>query len=463
MINNLPFEKIIQIARRYGADFAEVFAEETHQTTIVSDDHKLMQSAVFLDTGVGIRVVVEGRTIYGSTSDLTKRNLLELARDTGRTAKTIRTRSQPVTLIANEAAPVTTVSQHPGGIPLTDKCSVVLRASETAWQAGKDIKQVRIQYRDVVRKICVASSDGSLSADEQVDTVLSVQVVAGKGDILQTGNEPVAGAAGFEIFDGTPPEELAEKAANRAILMLKARAAPAGTMPVVISSEAGGTLIHEAVGHGLEADLAGEGLSVYSGKIGQKVASDLVSVADDATLKARRGSFTFDDEGTGAKRTILIDHGVLLTYLTDRTSALRLGLKTTGNGRRQSYAHEPLVRMTNTLILPGKDDPEKILRDTKWGLFVKRMGGGQVNTINGDFVFDVQEGYLIENGRIGEAVRGALLIGNGPKVLNSIDAVGKDLGFSIGTCGKQGQEVPVSCGQPTIRVPELVVGGTEKR
>ncbi|MFN3396492.1 MAG: TldD/PmbA family protein, partial [Thermodesulfovibrionales bacterium] len=249
------------------------------------------------------------------------------------------------------------------------------------------------------------------------------------------------------------------KATKRALMMLSARRAPGGRMPVVISSEAGGTMIHEAVGHGLEADLVNEGLSVYSGKIGLEIASPLITVIDDPTLINRRGSYRFDDEGTPSQKTILIEKGVLKNYMYDRLTALKAGVKSTGNGRRESYQHRPIPRMSNTYIAPGETSPDDIIKATHKGLFVKKMGGGQVNTVTGEFVFEVQEGYLIENGKIGEPVREATLIGNGPDVLKSIDMVGSDLGFSIGTCGKDSQGVPVSDGMPTVRIPDIVVGG----
>jgi TldD protein len=231
-------------------------------------------------------------------------------------------------------------------------------------------------------------------------------------------------------------------------------------MPVVMSSEAGGTMVHEACGHGLEADLVQKGLSVYKNKLGQKVAADCVSVIDDATLADKYGSYYFDDEGSRGQRTVLIENGILKTYLYDWLSARKDGVASSGNGRRESYQHKPVVRMSNTLIAPGQDDPEEIISSTPHGLLVKKMGGGQVNTTNGDFVFDVQEGYLIQDGRIKHPVRGATLIGNGPWVLSNIDRVGHDLGFSLGVCGKDGQGVPVADAQPTIRIKELTVGGT---
>ncbi len=461
MIDDIPFDKIIHAAVRHGADFADVFVERTRGTAISCDDRRIEQASASGDAGVGIRVVKDERTFYGSTNDLTRRSLLALARSVGKMANARRTKAPPISFTESESPEVATVCKHPSGIRIEDKCDVVTRANEIAWQSGSEVRQVKVVYRDRVRRTWIAASDGTLATDEQVDTVFLTQVVVGDGRTLQTGQEVTGGAQGFEIFDEVTPEEVADRAARRALLMLKAGPAPAGTMPVVISSEAGGTMIHEAVGHGLEADLAGEGLSVYSSRLGQRVASKLVTVVDDATMPGKRGSFTFDDEGNQARRTVLIERGTLRAYMSDRRAATKYSFPFTGNGRRQSYEHLPICRMTNTLILPGGDNPEEIVTSTPTGLFVKRMGGGQVNTVNGDFVFNVQEGYLIKDGRIAEPVRGAILIGNGPKVLESIDRVGSDLGFSIGTCGKEGQDAPVSSGQPTLRIPEILVGGTE--
>jgi TldD protein len=221
-------------------------------------------------------------------------------------------------------------------------------------------------------------------------------------------------------------------------------------------------MIHEAVGHGLEGDHVNEGMSVYAGKIGRQVASPLVQVVDDATIAGRRGSYGYDDEGVPSRRNLLISDGVLVGYLHDRLSALKMGAEPTGNGRRESYRFRPVPRMSNTLILPGAEDPADIIADTESGLLVAKMGGGQVNTVNGDFVFEVSEGYLIENGRQGAPVRGATLTGNGPEVLMQIDRVGNDLGYSLGTCGKDGQGAPVADAQPTLRIPRLVVGGVHQ-
>jgi TldD protein len=232
-----------------------------------------------------------------------------------------------------------------------------------------------------------------------------------------------------------------------------------GTKTVVLASEAGGTMIHEAIGHGLEADLAMEGLSCYKGMIGQAIAGPLIDIVDDKTIPHSRGTYSYDDEGVAAERTVLVEKGILKNYLYDRFHAMKYGVPSTGNGRRESFRYKPIPRMSNTMILSGSSNPASIVASVDDGLLVKKMGGGQVDTVRGDFVFEIQEGYLIQNGTIGPMVRNATMMGNGPKVLMEIDMVGTDLGFGIGTCGKDGQGVPVADAQPTIRIPEIVVGG----
>jgi len=458
MIETLELDKIFKAALLGGGDFAEIFFEQSSTTTIVHDDKRLENVSSSFDRGFGVRVLSDTKTAYGSTNDVA--SLLELAKSVSKAAGK---RGQPnVPLKFKTVSPKfnLTIKQHPFGVPLKRKTEAALRAADVAWNMGAEIRQVRVTYRDKVRKIEIATSDGRIAKDEQPETLFLVHVVVSDGKVLQTGYEPVGGTVGFELFEKTPPEEVATLAARRAIRMLKAAHVKAGQMPVILASDAGGTMIHEAVGHGLEGDLAGQGLSVYSGRKGDRVASTLITVFDDSTISGRRGSFAFDDEGTPSQKTCLIENGILKNYLTDHIWAKREGTKPTGNGRRESYEYPPIVRMTNTIISPGKDNPDSIVRGTESGIYVTRMGGGQVNTVNGDFVFEVQEGYRIEHGKIGELVRGATLIGNGPKVLEIIDKVGTDLGFSIGTCGKNGQEVPVSSAQPTIRIPEIVVGGT---
>ncbi|RLB09190.1 MAG: TldD/PmbA family protein, partial [Deltaproteobacteria bacterium] len=429
--------------------------------SIVYEENRLEKVISGIDSGVGIRTIYNKHTAYGYTNDISQKSLLELANVVGRAAGEGST-GIDINLEKKHVDLGFKIKLVPEDVPIERKVDVVKRANEVAWKYDSRVRQVKVTYLDRVQFITVANSDGSLAEETRFGILFAVQVVASKDNIIQTGYEPIGGFQGFEIFDENPPEEIAEKAAKRAILMLESPKAPAGKMPVILDSEAGGTMIHEAVGHGLEADLAQEGLSVYSGKIGETVASPLITVIDDATLPYKRGSYGIDDEGTPARCNVLVEKGVLKGYMYDRLTALKDGRESTGNGRRESYRYRPIPRMSNTYIAPGETDPATILKETDKGLFVKKMGGGQVDTVSGNFVFEVSEGYKIENGEMAEPVRGAVLTGNGPEVLRIIDRVGNDLGFAIGTCGKDGQGVPVSDAQPTLRIPEIVVGGENK-
>ncbi|MFH1092037.1 MAG: TldD/PmbA family protein, partial [Pseudomonadota bacterium] len=438
VLEGLGAAEAIKKAASRGGDLADLFWEEVTLTSLVLEDGRLEKVITGFDTGASLRVVFNHHQAFASTNELSPAKLAGLAEivaqavEKGRELNLSDLRSG---LVGPAFRPVI----RPETVETSKKVELLRRAESVARSYDPRIKQVRVVYADRFQRAAMLDHDGLMSGDERVSTLFYVQVVAAEGDILQVGYEPVGGALGFELFDQHTPEKVAERAASQAVLMLEADLAPAGTMPVVLSAEAGGTMIHEAIGHGLEADLAGEGLSVYSELIGRPVASPLITVLDDATLPYKRGSFAVDDEGTPAQRTVLVEEGVLKGYLHDKRSALKAGTVSTGNGRRESYRHTPVVRMTNTLIAPGRSDPQDILASTPKGLFVRKMGGGQVNTVNGDFVFEVSEGYLIENGRMGRPVRGATLTGNGPQVLKNIDLVGSDLGFGIGTCGKDGQ------------------------
>lgn len=460
MWNELPLDpqKILKILLRNGGEYADLFIEDIDATLLEYEAGKLDNVIAGIDRGAGLRLVANQRTIYAYTNDLTQSGLTTLAEQLS-SAVSMGKEGHLGGMATRPPGTHMTVQRDPHLAPLQEKLAYVQRANHAAWAASDLVKQVRVLYRDKQRRLAIASSTGEQSEETQKSLAFFTHVVAADENSIQTGYEPVGGAEGLEIFDQTSPEQVAEVAARRALQMLQAPPAPAGTMPVILSSEAGGTMVHEAVGHGLEADLAEQGLSVYAGKIGQKVANELITVVDDGTLAGKRGSYAYDDEGTPSSRNVLVENGILKTYMQDRLSALKSGGESTGNGRRESYRHRPIVRMTNTYIAPGTSDPEDIVRSVPKGLFVKKMGGGQVNTVNGDFVFEVTEAYRIENGEIGEPVRGATLTGNGPKVLNEVDMVGNDLGFALGTCGKDGQGVPVTDAQPTLRIPHLVVGG----
>jgi TldD protein len=469
MIHGILYEEILRELLREGGDFADLFFEQTYSILIICEEDRIEKVISGHDIGVGLRILLDGRTIYGFTNQITEEGLLHLARRIRRAVKE-GGEERAINLNQHSLPPISspqisnipsTIEKHPKGVSIEERVSVVKLANDMARRLDPHVQQVKVLYRDFNQNLSIANSEGILREGERVGTIFSVQVVCTKGDVIQTGYEAVGGTMGFELFDLHTPGEVADVATKRALLMLSARKAPVGRMSVVLSSEAGGTMIHEAIGHGLEADLAQQGLSVYSKKLGEKVASRLITVVDDPTLPQKRGSYVFDDEGVASQRTLLVEEGILRGYLYDRLTALKDGIKSTGNGRRESYQHKPIPRMSNTLVVPGEMKPEEIIHSVEKGLFVKKMGGGQVNTVNGDFVFEVSEGYLIEKGSIGEPVRGAILIGNGPQILKEIDMVGDDLGFGIGTCGKDGQGVPVGDAQPTLRIPEIVVGGQQ--
>ncbi len=439
-----------------GGEYGEIFYESSRTSRMHLENGKIDKVSYGIDEGVGIRLIKDGRTYYGYTTEPTYDNLLQLA-------KTLAGGEGygPVAIGKRYLEGWTPVVIDPDSQDLHYRADILRRAEDKARSYGDRVKQVMSVLMDKTREILIINSLGETSEDIQKRVVFFVEVVASNGEELQRGYESLGGRKGFEIFEEVPPEHIAQKAAERALLMLDAKPAPAGSFTVVMSAQAGGTMIHEAVGHGLEADLVQQGLSVYSGKLGEKVASELVSVIDDATLSTHNGSFTIDDEGVPAQRKVLIKDGYLVGYMYDRLRAMKEGRQSTGNGRRQSYAHIPIVRMTNTFIDKGRDNPQDIIADTESGVYVVKMGGGEVNTVTGDFVFEVMEGYMIERGEITYPIRGATLIGNGPRALQDIDAVGNDLGWAIGTCGKDGQGVPVTDAQPTIRIKRLTLGGCQ--
>ena len=450
--------KVIKKALSKGGDFADIYIEHSMPTTIHFEDNKPEKVITGIEAGVGVRVIFGEKSAYAYSNDLSEKSLIDLA-DTVSNAVQREDGNIVIALRKKKANIDYPIKLMPRDVPMERKIALVEDANRVARAIDRRIRQVSAIYRDTIQRVKIVTSDGFVAEDERIYTLALVQVVASEGDVIQTGYEPIGGLIGFELFEENPFDEVALKAAKKAAMLLGAMRIHGGRMPVVISSDAGGTMIHEAIGHGLEADLAQQGISVYSGKIGQRIASSAITVIDDATLPNKRGSFRFDDEGVAAQRTVLVEDGILKRYMYDRLTAMKDGVRSTGNGRRESYQHRPIPRMTNTFIAPKDMSPDEIIRSVETGLFVKKMGGGQVNTVTGDFVFEVSEGYLIERGQVGEPVRGATLTGNGPQILMSIDMAGSDLGFSIGTCGKDGQGVPVSDAMPTIRIPEMVVGG----
>ena len=464
MIEQAVVERVLGAALRTGGDFAEIFAEDRRGTGAVLDDGRVEDMASGRERGAGIRVVSGETTGFAHTSDLSEAGLREAAAAAAAAARGGNGGVREVALRSVHAPRPTTVESLPETVEKAAKVELLRRADEAARAAGAAIRQVSASYGDNRRRILVANSDGVLATDDQVRTRFSVSCVAEADAGLQTGRESVGATVGFELFGTTDVEELGRRAAARAIAKLAARPAPSGTLPVVIEQGSGGVLFHEACGHGLEADAILKDLSVFAHRVGEQVASPLVTLVDDGTMGPEWGAFAVDDEGHPAARNVLIEDGVLTDYMWDWLRARKEGRPaSSGNGRRETYQHLPMVRMTNTFLANGTEDPEEIVRQTPHGVYVAQLGGGQVNTATGDFTFGATEAYLIEDGRIAEPLRDTNLIGNGPEILRLIDVVGNDFAMgSPGTCGKQGQGVPVGTGQPTLRVSALTVGGTAR-
>ena len=446
---------------RTGADFAELFAEDRRSSSAVLDDGRVEEVVTGRDRGAGIRVVSGETTGFAHTADLTSEGLAAAAGAAAAAARKGGGGTRTVPVGALETSTRLEVRIPPEEVSKDRKVALLTAADAAARATGGAITQVSARYGDGRRRILVADSDGLFCGDDQVRTLFAVSCVATGDTGMQTGRESAGRTAGFELFDLYDVEDMARRAAQRALTKLTARPAPSGEMPVVVGPGGGGVLFHEACGHGLEADLVAKSASAFAGRRGERVAVPMVTLVDDGTMAGEWGHYGIDDEGKPAARNVLISDGVLTDYMWDRLRARKEGRASSGNGRRQSYQHLPMVRMTNTFIENGDAEPDDIVADTSHGVYVAQLGGGQVNTATGDFVFGMTEAYLIENGRITAPIREGNLIGNGPEVLTRIDALGNDFAMgSPGTCGKDGQGVPVGDGTPTLRVTSLTVGGT---
>jgi TldD protein len=449
-----------------GGDYADLYFEHTTTSSILVDESLVKSASEGISMGCGVRVLAGEQTGYAYTDDLTPEKIMKVAKIAARIA------SGPARLSSvgmTEVAPPHNfypVMLAPTDRALADKLELVERADRAARAYDPRIVQVRVTYGDQIRHVLVAGSDGRVVTDFQPLVRMSVFTIARQNGNLQSGSSGGGGRVALEFFQGeSSPEHFAREAARQAIVQLDAREAPAGEFEVVLGPGWPGILLHEAVGHGLEADFNRKGISAFTGRIGQRVASELCTVVDDGTIPNRRGSLNVDDEGEPTQKTTLIENGILRQYLEDKLSADMLKATRTGNGRRESFEHIPMPRMTNTYMLAGTDDPQDILRSVKRGLYAVYFGGGQVDITSGKFVFSASEAYLIEDGKVTAPVKGATLIGDGPTVLTRVTAVGHDLKLDegIGTCGKEGQSVPVGVGIPTVKVRQLTVGGTAPR
>ncbi|HEY6489359.1 MAG: metalloprotease TldD [Terracidiphilus sp.] len=455
-------ERCLGEALSAGGDYADLYFEAVQSTSLGVDEQIVKSASQGSSAGCGVRVLSGERTGYAYTDNLNPDRLLHAAR----TAALIASgpAKQPVQgFTETRGADLYPVPLGGFDLDLAARLELILRADRAARAYDPRVVQVRAGYSEELRRILIAGSDGAFASDTQPLSRLNVFVIAKDGATVTRGSAGAGGRAGLDQFVGTKgPEGLAQEAARGAILQLGAVPAPAGEMQVVLGPGWPGILLHEAVGHGLEADFNRKKTSAFTGLIGRPVASSKVTVVDNGTMAGRRGSLNVDDEGSATQETVLIENGVLKGYLTDKLSARLMGTGNTGSGRRESYQCIPMPRMTNTYMLAGDDAPEDILRSVKKGLYAVNFGGGQVDITNGKFVFSASEAYLIEDGKITAPVKDATLIGNGPEALKYVSMVGNDLKLDegIGTCGKDGQSVPVGVGMPTIKLDRMTVGGT---
>lgn len=459
MLDEGVVRRVLAEALAGGADVAEIFVEERRSSGLRLEDRRVEDVFSGADTGAGIRVLAGDKASYAHTNLLDEAPLLDAAR----AARAGSQGSGPVTVadLSRVEGAVHRVRVRPETVDVADKVAALRVADDAARSAGGEVRQVVASYSDIRQRLLIATSDGLWATDDRTRVRFATQVVAGRNGTISTGFEAPGHSGGYELLDEHPAAQVGARAAAKAIRMLDARPSPAGEFPVVLAPGAGGVLIHEACGHGLEGDTLSKDASVYAGRIGERFGSDSVTIVDDGTDAGAWGSFGVDDEGTPAHRTILFEQGVLVGNMTDRRSATKLGSERTGNGRRQSYAHLPIVRMTNTYLLPGPDDHEEIVRSIERGVYAAAFAGGEVNPATGNFVFGMNEAYWIENGERAYPIKGANLIGNGPQVLNVIDAVASDFARWEGVCGKDGQHAPVTNGMPTVLLGRMTVGGTE--
>jgi TldD protein len=454
-------ERLLSVALANGGDYADLFFEYRAGGGLSYDEGILKAASRGVSMGVGVRVLRGDATGYAYTEDLTWESMKRAAETAAQIASAARgahaVKLEPRVIARRYELPAVSIDA-----PGKDKRALLERASAAALAAGPEIVKAEVGFAEELREILIATSDGIWLHDVQPMLRFTVRAIAEKNGKRQEGSSGGGGRMTLGYFDDKSPEWHAKEAARQATVMLDAREAPAGEMNVVLGPGDSGILLHEAVGHGLEADFNRKGTSNYAGQIGNDVASSLCTVVDDATLLQSRGTVNVDDEGNEPERSVLIENGKLKGYMHDRISAKHYGIQPTGNGRRESFAAAPLPRMTNTILLAGPHDPDEIVKSVKKGVYAKRFGGGQVDISNGDFVFSLTEGYLIEDGKLTAPLKGVNLIGNGPDVLRKVTMLGDDLQTSDGiwTCGKDGQSVPVGVGCPTIKIDQITVGGT---
>ena len=463
-MDNSSLQRVLDRTLSPQIDYADLYFQYEVSDAVSLEEGEVKQGSKQVNQGVGIRALAGEKTGYAFSDEITVPSLETAAR----TAREIAQSSSETASVAVQGAQAPNhdlyaVQVAATDVPVQSKLDLLQRIDAFCRAYDPRITKVQTSFSSVHKLVLVATSEGKVVGDVQPLLRLNVACIAEDGGNRQNGSSGGGGRVAFETFiEGEQYLDLAREAARRAVLNLEAVEAPAGTMDVVLGSGWPGILLHEAIGHGLEGDFNRKGTSAFSGRIGERIASEACTVVDDGTIPWRRGSLNVDDEGTPTSRTVLVENGILCGYLQDRLNARLMGMAPTGNGRRQSYAHMPMPRMTNTFMLNGESTPEEIIGSVSSGLYAVSFGGGQVDITNGKFVFSANEAYLIEDGKVTRPVKGASLIGNGPDVLTRINMVGNDfaLDTGVGTCGKNGQGVPVGVGMPTIRINEITVGGT---
>jgi TldD protein len=449
--------RVLERSLSRGGDFAELYAEARHGFSITLDDGRVERPQDGRERGACLRVVLGDSSYYGHVDGHAEEDLLRVADSVAQAVRGDAASPRPVGAL--EPAAGHRVETDPAEVDASRKADLLRACDERARSAGAEVAQVRVSYAESGREVEVFNSDGRAASDDRTRVRLGVQVVARRDGRVETGSDTRGGHAGWELLE-QDPEEVAAKAATRALTLLDAVDAPTGRLPVVVGNGFGGVLLHEAVGHGLEADAVQKRASVYAGRLGDRLAEPFVTAYDDGRRPGDWGSDGIDDEGTPTRRTTVIEDGRLVSYLYDVLRARKDGVDSTGNGRRESFRHLPVPRMTNTFFAPGDATPEALIGEIERGLYAVSFGGGQVEPATGDFVFGVSEGHLIEGGKVTAPVRGATLVGNGLEALRAVDGIAADLEIATGYCGKAGQTVPAGVGQPHVRLRELTVGGT---
>ncbi len=447
---------------RGGVDYADLYFQVSRQESWTLEDGIIREGSFSLDQGVGVRANAGEKTGFAYSDEL----VLPALEKAAGAARAIARQGQQSSVQAwqrSTAQPLYPRSDPTTSIDDSDKARLLQEIDAATRALDPRVEQVIVSLASSQDLVLIAASDGTMAADVRPLIRLNVSVIMHQDGQREQGYCGGGARSDLSYFvDSDRPMEFAREAVRQASVQLEAKPAPAGTMPVVLGPGWPGILLHEAVGHGLEGDFNRKGLSAFGGKVGQKVASELCTIVDDGTIENRRGSLAVDDEGTAAQKTVLVEDGILRGYMQDKLNARLMGVASTGNGRRESFAHVPMPRMTNTYMLGGQHDPGEIIASVDKGIFAPNFGGGQVDITSGKFVFSANEAYLIEKGKVTAPVKGAMLIGDGPEALHKISMVGSDLRLDagIGTCGKEGQSVPVGVGQPTLKIDELTVGGT---